>query len=465
MTSAKHADYSPHEHTRGEFVSRTEIKLMAGMTALSVAILALAGRFLPRVLPDTPNYLRIAGFPEMLAVPRTPLYGWLVAALDLGGSSHVLVPAFQIATYLAAVWFLIVRLRRYGLSPAAGLSVAAALMFANAALLDANWVHPELLSITCALIAVGATVELAAGEASRRAWLLVCAGAGCAYVLRPSFLLLVGALPALYAVLRALRRDDLRLGRAAAIAALSAAPFLGIATLRAATVGDFNIVSFGGYAMSGVATLILDDDTLPRLPEDLRPYAAQVLAARRAGEDSGRMIGIPRNSGGERSYYSAALTYFDVLARTHDDMIYDIITPTRGPNESWLDFNRRLTRFCLAVVRASPERYVAWIAGASTRVVGRSFAANIPTALAILAIVMVWPWHLFGRKRVGVSAPSPLDVPVMAVLAPLWLVGSGVLTMLMSAPSTRYVDTASLLVAPIFIYWAALLAAPRLQKP
>jgi hypothetical protein len=446
-------------------VSRPDIKALSAMTALSVAILAATGQFAPRVLPDTGGYLRIVGFPAMLAEPRTPLYGWVVAALDLGGSSHMAVPAFQIATYLAAVWLLVARLRRYGLSAPAALSTGAALMFANALLIDASWVHPELLSITCALVAIAGTVELAAGDASRRAWLMVCAGAGCAYVLRPSFLLLAAALPALYAVLRALRRDDLRLARAVAIFALSAAPFLGIATLRAATVGDFNIVSFGGYAMSGVATLILADDTLPRLPDDVRPYAAQVLAARRAGEDSGRLIGIPRNSDGERSYYSAALTYFDVLARTHDDMIYDIITPTRAPNESWIDFNRRLTRFCVAVVRAAPARYAAWVAGAATRVVGRSFAANIPAALALLAIAVLWPWHLFVRRRVGVSAPSPLDVPVMVVLAPLWLVGSGILTMLMSAPSTRYVETASLLVAPVFIYWAVLLSVPRIAQP
>jgi hypothetical protein len=445
-------------------VSRIEIKVLSGMTALSVAILVVTGQFVPRLLPDTPGYLRILGFPAMLAEPRTPLYGWLVAALDLGGTSHVAVPAFQIAAYLAAVWWLVAQLRRYGLSPAAALSVGAALLFANAFLIDAHWVHPELLSITCALLAVAGVVQIAAGKASRWAWLLVCAGAGCAYVLRPSFLLLTVALPALYAVLRAVRRDALRLSTAAAIFALSTAPFLGIATLRAATVGDFNIVSFGGYAMSGLATLILGDDTVARLPEDLRPYAAQVLAARRAGEESGRLIGIPRNSSGERSFYSAALTYFDVLARTHDDMIYEIITPTRAASESWVDFNRRLTRFCLAVVRASPARYAAWIAGASTRVVGRSLAANIPAALAILAIAMIWPWHLLVRGRVGVSAASSLDVPVMVVLAPLWLVGSGALTMLLSAPSTRYIETASLLVPPIFIYWAALLIAPRLAQ-
>jgi hypothetical protein len=321
-------------------MSRIEVRMLSGMTALSVALLVVAGKFAPRVLPDTSGYLRIDGFPAMLAEPRTPLYGWLVAALDLGGTGHFAVPAFQIAAYLAAVWFLVARLRRYGLSPVAALSVGAALLFANAFLIDANWVHPELLSITCALLAVSGTVGLAQPKSACSVWLVVCAGAGCAYVLRPSFLLLILALPALYAILRALRGDAVRLPRAAAIFALSAAPFLGLATLRSATVGDFNIVSFGGFAMSGVATLILADDTVPRLPEDLRPYAVQVLAARRAGEDSGRMIGIPRNSSGERSYYSAALTYFDVLARTHDDMIYDIITRTRGPNESWVDFNR-----------------------------------------------------------------------------------------------------------------------------
>ena len=193
----------------------------------------------------------------------------------------------------------------------------------------------------------------------------MCAGAGCAYVLRPSFVLLIVALPALYALLRAIRQDAFRPARAAAILVLAAAPFLAIATLRATTVGDFNIVSFGGYAMSGLTTLILADETVARLPDDVRPFAAQVLAARRAGEDSGRFIGIPRNAGNVRSFYSAALGYFDVLARTHDDMIYEIITPTRGASESWVDFNRRLMRFAIAVVRASPERYAAWIAGAS----------------------------------------------------------------------------------------------------
>ena len=422
----------------------------------------VAGRFAPQALPDTPGYLRIVGFPAMLAEPRTPLYGWLVAALDLGGSSHLAVPAFQIATYLAAVWFMVAALRHYGLSAAAALSVGAALLFANAFLIDASWVHPELLSITCALAAVAGTIELAHAEPRWWTWLLVCAGAALAYVLRPSFLLLVVALPALFVMLRAMRRDALRLARAAAIFVVTATPFLGIATLRAATVGDFNIVSFGGYAMSGLTTLLLADDTVAKLPEDLRPYATQILAARRAGEDSGRFIGIPPNASNERSYYSAALAYFDVLARTHDDMIYEVITPTRGANESWVDFNRRLSRFSFAVVRAAPERYAAWIVGGATRVIGHAIVTNLPAALAIVVIAVVWPWNVVTRGQAAVSAVSRLDVPVMAALAILWFVGAGILTVLMSSPSIRYIETSTVLVAPALIYWAVLLACPRI---
>lgn len=447
-------------------MSRTEIRILAALTALSVAILALAGHFAPRMLPDTPLYLRIVGFPDMLSEPRSPLYGWLVTALALGGTRYVALPAFQIATYVAAVWFLVAQLRRYGVSAAAALSVGAALLFANALLIDAHWVHPELPSIACALVAVAATIELAHAQPRRWVLPLVCAAAGCAYVLRPSFLPLVVALPALYAALRVVRGDALRLSRTAVILVVAAAPFLGIATLRAAVVGDFNIVSFGGFAMSGLATLIVSDDTVARLPDDVKPFAAQVLAARRAGEDGGRFIGIPRNASNERSFYSAALGYFDVLARTHDDMLYEVITPTRGPNEGWVDFNRRLMRYSLAVVRASPERYAAWVVGGATRVIGRSFVANLPCALAILTIALVWPWHLFARRQIGVPPVARVDIPVMAVLAILWFIGGGVLTILVSAPSIRYVETASVLVAPIFIYWAALLIAPRLaQKP
>ncbi len=441
-------------------MSRFEIRALAVLTALSIAVLAAAGRFAPQIMPDTPGYVAIVGLPDMLAQARPPLYGWLVAALDLGRGSYVAVPAFQIATYVAAVWLLVAQLRRYGLSAWATVSVGAALLFANALLIDANWIQPELLSITCAVAAVAATIRLADQKPPRWAWVLIIVAAGFAYVLRPSFLPLVVTLPALALVLRAVRGDALRIARAAAIALAAGAPFLGIATLRTATVGDPNIVSFGGFAMSGMATLMLSEDIVARLPQDVKPFATQVLAARRAGEESGRFIGIPRNSSNLRSFHSVSLAYFDVLARTYDDMLYEIIMPTRGANESWVDFNRRLMRFSLAVVHAAPDRYAAWVVGGSTRTVGRTIATNLPAMLALICIAVAWPWRLFARGQTGVAAASRLDVPVLAAVALLWLASAGLLTVLVIAPSTRYIETSSVLIAPLLIYWAALLVRP-----
>jgi hypothetical protein len=278
-------------------------------------------------------------------------------------------------------------------------------------------------------------------------------------VLRPSFLPLVGILPALFLCLHAIRGDALRPARAAVILIVSALPFVGIASLRAVTVGDPNIVSFGGWVMSGMAVLMLSDDVVARLPDDVKPYAVQVLAARRAGEDSGEMIGIPRNSSGVRSYPSVALSYFDVLTRTHDDML-GITFHTRGETESWVAFNRRLTHFSVAVMLAAPERYVMWVIGASGRMLGRSVVTNLPAALALLVVAAAWPWRLLARRQVGVAPASRLDFPVLAVCAILWLIAGGLLTVLLHAAGTRFIETASLLVAPVFIYWAVLLVTP-----
>jgi hypothetical protein len=211
-----------------------------------------------------------------------------------------------------------------------------------------------------------------------------------------------------------------------------------------------------------MATLMLSDDVLGRLPDDVRPYAAGVLAARRAGEDSGRMIGIPRSASGERSFHSVALGYFDVLVRTYDEVLYLIIAPTREPNESWIAFNRRLMRFSLAVVRAAPDRYASWVVGALTRTLGQSVVTNLPAMLAILAVLFAWCSRLIFKRQFEVRAASPVDFPALAVLAGVWFVSAGLLTMLVIAPVKRYIDTSSILLAPIFIYGAARQLVSRL---
>ena len=122
-------------------------------------------------------------------------------------------------------------------------------------------------------------------------------------------------LPVLYVVLRGLDGRAVSIGKTSAIALASALPFICVSSVRAWVVKDFNIVSFGGFQMSGMAALMLDEDIVARLPAEMRQEATSILVAREQGEKSGDFIGIPLNSSGTRSFVSVALGYFDVLGQ------------------------------------------------------------------------------------------------------------------------------------------------------
>jgi hypothetical protein len=441
-------------------LSRREYLILAVLAAASAVILAATGRFVPVFTPDTGGYLNLPPFPAVLGHPRTPLYGWLVTIVSNGSFGLASIPAIQISSYFAATFVLVAQLRRYGLSARATLSTGAALLFSNALLTVSHDVHPEFPAITCALLAVAGTVHLATPYPRWWGWLLVCAGTAFAYIMRPSLLPLVAALPALFVALLAIQGLRLALARAVMIFVVTILPFAGVASLRAATVGDPNIASFGGYVMSGMAILMLSDEVVARLPAERQSLARELLAARRSAEESGKAIGVPLNVDRQRSYHSTALAYFDVFARTHDDMLH-LAASTRMPGEDWVEFNRRLLDFSLAVVRAAPDRYAVWLVGATTRLVGRSLVTNLPAILAILVVALAWPWRLLAYGEVGTPPDSRRDLPVMIILALAWLAAAGVLTVVIHAPANRFIDTSCLLVAPPLIYWASLLLRPN----
>jgi hypothetical protein len=435
-------------------MTRREIIWLLALTGLSLIVLAAAGGFNAQITPDTAGYLDVGPFPAALAQERVPLYGRLIDMVDSGSRSFAAVPALQTALFIVATWLLVFELRRFGVSGLAVLSVAVALLFSNSLLLIGRTVHPELPAIACALLAVAGTVRLAGPKPPRWAAVLVLFGAGLSYLLRPNFLPLIFVLPVLHAGLRALRGERPFTAWTGVILVAATLPFLVFAGVRALTIGDFNIVSYGGYQMSGMATLMLSEPVVARLPERDRALGARLLAARTAAEEAGRAIGVPRNSSNQRSFVSAALAYFDVYARTYDEML-PLVQQQRQPIEGWVAFNRRMMGFSLAVVRAAPLRYAAWVAGATQRLIGHAIIANLPLMLAVIVMLVVWPWRLFVHRTVRLPPAQPADMPVMILLAAAWLAAAGALGVLVTFPATRYIDTANLLLAPLAIYWAA----------
>ena len=246
-------------------------------------------------------------------------------------------------------------------------------------------------------------------------------------------------------------------GAAAAAASL---PFLLIAGFRLATLGSFNIASFGGYGMSGIAASVISPTAVPRLPPALRGTARELIARRRALVQAGIVLPVPRNSSGQRSLFSETLGYFDILGRSYDEVTAGAVIPLRGPRESWVAFDARLQRLDFAVVRAQPIEYLAWVAAAAARMTGRMLVLNLPFALATLVAFVL---ALLRPARPAHPLPV-LDVRLLCGLTGAYSLGSGALACLVTFPAQRYIDGTGLLISAWPIY-AALRLAGRDAMP
>lgn len=414
-----------------------------------MVVLALLGRFAPVEYPDTAGYLTLGGFPENLGGQRHPLYGWLVEALTGGVAVYDAIPVVQILLYFAAINRLSRALRVLGMGVRARLAAGLPLLIANPLLLYGNGVHPELPAIAFLLLGLAGVALTAAG----RRPILSVAGAGAAvgiaYFLRPSFLPFIAVAPVLVVVWGALY-GRVRIRVAAVCFAACLVPFLGFSALRQAEVGDFNVVSFGGFQMAGMAAFLLTPEVADRLPADVAPTARRLLADYDTAVSEGRAPALPRNSSGQRSYVSAALGYFDVIARMHDDVLYGVVDRLREPGESWVSYNRRMQRLAVSTVLAAPERYAVWVIGAATRFVGRALVANAAFMLAFIGLAGVFTVRLFRPKPEG--GPRSRDGEALVVLVAAYTLGSGALALLTTFPAARYVDTAGILLGALPVY-------------
>ena len=265
--------------SRAQRLARHEpVALAAGCLATTALLFAIS-RFAPWISPDTGGYRDASRATDMWARARHPLFGWLLDALP--DQSVGSLPILQVALFLAAAMWLHVALRRYGLSLRASGSVTLSLLLSNLLLLWHNAIHPEVLSVVLAVASLALVTDLAAGLGfAPRAALLMLALGG-AYLLRPTFL------PTILMVPPPLRPARPAAGRPPCPdedfrpRGLCALPFLVNAAIRWREVGDFNIVSFGGFQMSGMAGLMLDPDLVSRLPEDTRPWRRRSWTAAR----------------------------------------------------------------------------------------------------------------------------------------------------------------------------------------
>lgn len=446
----------------------------AAYLAASVLVLGAltAGGFMqPWNTPDTPSWLATCHGSARVGIgcfagPRFPLYRFVYDALTLGGALPGLLPWAQDGLFLAAGYALARSARAAGLSDTGAFALALALPASNMLLIWGRAEVPEILARAALLGALAATVRTASRSACAGARMGAPVATGLltaiAFFLDPGQLPFMLVLPVLALWLGAGLVPFRKSWRGAALLGVSALlPFLLVASLRLATLNDFNIVSFGGYDMSGMAAYMLTPATVARLPPDLRGAANGILARRHTLIEAGVVPPVPGNSLGHRSLLSETIGYFDILARFYDVLLRGAVLPLRHSNESWVVFNARMQRLAFATVRAQPVEYLAWVAAASARLVGRMLMLNLPFVLASAVAVFL---ALARVARPPMAVPGQ-DLRILLGLTGAYTIGSGALACLVAFPAQRYVDGTGLLISAWPIYAALQLAARGEASP
>ncbi|CAH1661203.1 hypothetical protein [Chelatococcus asaccharovorans] len=410
---------------------------------LAWCVLAPSGYLTTVVAPDSPGYLATVEGKEAWGQMRHPLYGAIVTLL--GGPASIAALQMGLLTFSVVVLF--ASARRAGIGGSAAFALSATAFFSQAAFLTLHLLIPEALAIAFGILALSAILYGATG--SRAYWISLvpaAVGGGAAYLLRPTFLPLIAVFPALWFILALRQGAHGLVRRALLLACVLAIPLLGNAAIRIQAVGDAHVVSFGGFQMSAMAGFMLQEDTIARLPPDIRPTARAVLAQRQKAETAGTIARTPQNALGVRSFASAALGYFDIYARSYDTFLWENIAALREPGESWVAFDRRLLHFAQAVIMAEPRSWMAWIAGASGRFVGKMMMANATFLLACSLLLGLAAASVVRRRH---SLPANRDILSVSLIAAAWLLATAPLTVLTTFPAIRYIDTAGLFVGAI----------------
>jgi hypothetical protein len=413
--------------------------------------LAATGWFAGAVAPDTQSYRVALTWPGAFAELRHPLYGLFLRLFDPIEDHLTAIAISQTAFHVLAVAVLFREARRFGLGNPTSFALAAAALVAQSFLVHGRQALPEAPAISAMLIAFAAMLRWS-GSATRSwpALGLASLFAGVAMFLRPVFLAAVLVLPAVTLLLSFLRGRPGPLRRALWMGVAAAMPFLIQSGIRAATVGDFNVVSFGGAQMAATAGLMIEPQHIERFPPDVRPVAQEVLRLRTEAEAAGRVYATPLNSTNTRSFVSAALGYFDIYARTIDTFAWNELAQMRQPGESWIDFNKRMQAFSLATLRIVPERWLAWTIGGTSRFVGRALVTNGVFVFFALACLIVGAWRLAQSRQFHGSIP-PRDWLIVAILSAGWAINAIAAPILVAFPTTRYIDTAAVLIPSLTI--------------
>jgi hypothetical protein len=427
------------------------IAVLAAAALLLAAAFYLAGWFQPVLFPDSYGYLRAGGSAEPWSQERHPLYGWLALSLETLEPGHATVPALQYGLQVAAAFALYAACRRVGLPRSAALALGLSALFSQGLVIWGRAVLPESPSASMLLLSIAAAIEASRG---RGLLLLAPFAAGAlalACVLRPIMAPALLLVPLLCLLFARMQGEGWRWRRCLTILALAVLPLFAQAAHRWQKVGDFGIVSYAGFGVSGMTVQLLTPDVLDRVAEAQRPLAQQMLEAKERAVAEQLAMPLYRNSVGERSFQATALDGFDTLARNFDGIMWGKLSKIQGSEESWVAFNARMGAANAAILRALPERWILWVAGATSRLVGRLIVYNVAFLIASLIFAGVALLNIARHGRV-LGGGAGAGWTKLALIIAVWVISTTALSVVTAFPALRYTDTGGMLVTALPLY-------------
>ncbi|MBX3440829.1 MAG: hypothetical protein KF774_00380 [Planctomyces sp.] len=427
------------------------VLLMLGIMLVFGAALYARGRLSPVIVPDTSGYTEFPFRPLSAALEhyRTPGYPLFLKFAGKVASHWRAVPLLQYVLYCMAVLLFasaFATVARTGKAATCGLWLLGAnIVIGPEATVAA--VATDFLAAALGLTVVALVLRRAVFEhPSRGSTLLIAGVVAAAWLVRPAMVFLIALIPVLSLALRRVLHAHLpwnRLRRDFVVLMIAGAfPLLAYCSLRAAVVGRFGIVSFGGYNLIGVAGQFLDAQHVKLLPDRMRPLAEAAVERQSAL--------WPADHPGA---HEDRLNYARLEAR-YDDTIWKVYAPIAEERSDGnnAEVNSRLRELATSIIRARSRDYATWLTKAS-RQAARKLAADFilnPWSLLAALLLISLELAVILRGRHTTAAPSR-GTKVLFLIAFLYSVFSLAVVVPVCPPLGRMTDAAGLFLPPLFI--------------
>jgi hypothetical protein len=272
------------------------------------------------------------------------------------------IPTTQALAFLGAILLFWYSIRSYTGSGWLAFAFAAPLYYASIWRLVAR-IQPDFLAAALALVSVSLLILIASRPGVRLLWIALTLAVFTAYLVRPTYVFLVALIPVMGVVLR-LALENRRLARSLfmglGLLAATALPFLSFSTLRWVLVGDFGLVSFGGYNLIGVTASLLDQDLVDELSRN-QALAEDILRDREGRNWS------PMPLGGDTGiWYSQHNPNVWRISAVHAARRLQVDGPSDDPGDlvtphPSMAVNRVFKQLSWDIIRKKPLHYAHWV--------------------------------------------------------------------------------------------------------